>query len=86
MKDRGSLTLAEFVFFVLVLAGIMTLGFFVIRAAQERTTYVVVNIHNSNGSITPVTLQRVRGRWVGPRGEFYLVLPTPEQLWPVYGF
>jgi hypothetical protein len=52
---------------------------------QEATTYVV-NVQNSNGSITPVTLHRVGGEWVGPRGERYLSLPTPEQLRPAYGF
>jgi len=35
MKDRGSLTLAEFVFFLLVLAGIVTIGFFFIRQVDK---------------------------------------------------
>jgi uncharacterized protein YcfJ len=54
-------------------------------AYQEATTYVV-NVQNSNGSITPVTLHRAGGEWIGPRGERYLSLPTAEQLRPVYGF
>jgi len=54
-------------------------------AYQEATTYVV-NVQNSNGSITPVTLHRAGGEWIGPRGERYLALPTAEQLRPVYGF
>ncbi len=46
---------------------------------------VVINIPNENGSYTPVTLRRVGGVYVGPRGEQYLNLPTVEQLKPVYG-
>jgi len=51
---------------------------------QEATTYVV-NVQNSNGSYTPVTLHRVGGEWIGPRGERYMALPTQEQLRPLYG-
>ena len=47
---------------------------------------VIVNVYNTNGSITPVEL-RIQGTvFVGPRGEHYLALPTQEQLQPVYGF
>jgi hypothetical protein len=35
MKDRGGLTLAEFIFFLLVLAGIVTVGLFVIREVHK---------------------------------------------------
>jgi hypothetical protein len=52
---------------------------------QEINT-VTVNVANSNGSVTPVTLRRQGTGYVGPRGEFYNQLPTPEQLKPVYGF
>ena len=52
--------------------------------AQEANTSIV-NITNSNGSITPVTLRRAGNVWVGPRGEQYMSLPTPEQLKPIYG-
>ena len=55
------------------------------QAVQFANT-VVINVTNSNGSITPVTLQRAGGEYVGPRGERYIQLPTPEQLRPVYGF
>jgi hypothetical protein len=52
--------------------------------AQQNTT--VIWITNSNGSRTPVTLrQSPSGMWIGPRGEYYIGLPTPEQLKP-YGF
>ena len=46
---------------------------------------VVVNVSNSNGSTTPVTLRREGGTYVGPRGERYLHFPTEEQLKKVYG-
>jgi phage tail tape-measure protein len=52
--------------------------------AESNTT--VVNIANSNGSVTPVILRRQGNMWVGPKGEQYMSVPTPEQLKPVYGF
>jgi uncharacterized protein YcfJ len=61
-----------------------------IEAAKQQqaatTNTVTVNVVNSNGSITPVVL-RIQGNvYVGPKGEQYMSLPTPEQLKPVYGF
>jgi len=50
--------------------------------AQE----VIVNITNSNGSITPVKLQRKGAVYIGPKGEHYDHLPTADELKPVYGF
>ncbi len=52
---------------------------------QQQANTVVVNITNSNGSVTPVTLQRSGNVWVGPRGEQYMSMPTVEQLRPIYG-
>ena len=46
---------------------------------------VVVNVSNSNGSYTPVTLRQEGGTFVGPQGERYLQMPTEEQLRRVYG-
>jgi len=46
---------------------------------------VVVEIHNDNGSITPVKLKREGGNYIGPRGERYEELPTEEQLKAIYG-
>lgn len=46
---------------------------------------VVVNVRNSNGSYTPVTLRRVGNVYVGPRGEQYFAVPTEDQLKAVYG-
>ena len=47
---------------------------------------VIVNVVNSNGSVTPVNLQRKGAGYVGPKGEYYETLPTSEQLKPAYGF
>ena len=47
---------------------------------------VTVNITNSNGSISPVTLKKQGIGYVGPKGEFYDHLPTESELKPVYGF
>ncbi|HUW55445.1 MAG TPA: hypothetical protein VMZ92_02345 [Planctomycetota bacterium] len=57
-----------------------------VEASPETGDTKVVNVRNTNGSITPVTLRRGHGVWIGPRGEQYLTLPTPEQLHPIYGF
>ncbi len=46
---------------------------------------VVVQIHNDNGSITPVKLKRKDCAYIGPKGERYEELPTEEQLKPIYG-
>jgi hypothetical protein len=46
----------------------------------------VVNVHNSNGSITPVEIEKREDAYFGPKGELYEQLPTEEQLKPVYGF
>ena len=56
-----------------------------LQAVQAANT-VVINVTNTNGSITPVTLQRQGGEYIGPKGEHYTQMPTPEQLRPVYGF
>ena len=56
-----------------------------INQLQVQQNQKIVNISNSNGSVTPVVLHRVGAQWQGPRGEFYTTMPTPEQLAPVYG-
>jgi outer membrane lipoprotein SlyB len=54
---------------------------------QQQMNTVTVNITNSNGSITPVTLRRQGVVYIGPRGETYPTLPTEEQLKQAgYGF
>ncbi len=53
---------------------------------QEQINSVLVNIHNSNGSISTVRVVRSGTGYIGPRGEFYDHLPTEAELRPVYGF
>jgi len=54
--------------------------------ANPNAQTVTVNITNSNGSTTPVTLRIQAGGYVGPKGEYYNHLPTSEELKPIYGF
>lgn len=58
----------------------------VVQVDPPKPETVTINIQNSNGSFTPVTLHPVGSQWVGPRGEYYDSLPTVGQLRPVYGF
>lgn len=53
---------------------------------QQQMNSILVNIHNSNGSVSTVRLNRSGTGYVGPRGEFYDHLPTEAELSPVYGF
>ena len=46
---------------------------------------VTVWISNRNGSKTPVTLRQEGPNYVGPSGEYYLGMPTEEQLIMMYG-
>lgn len=55
-------------------------------AVNEVASTVVINVQNSNGSYTPVTLRRAGNQYVGPRGEYYSALPTEQQLKVAYGF
>ena len=57
-----------------------------LRGVQEQASTVVVNVHNSNGSMTPVVLRRVGNQYLGPRGEYYSNMPTEEMLKAPYGF
>jgi len=56
------------------------------RQMQQHMDSALVNIHNSNGSISTVRLQRSGIGFVGPRGEYYDHLPTEAELRPIYGF
>jgi len=55
------------------------------RENPECPKQVIVDIHNDNGSITPVKLKEEGGDYIGPKGERYEELPTEEQLKPIYG-
>ena len=52
---------------------------------EEAAKRVVVEVHNDNGSITPVRLRKEGEQYIGPKGERYEQLPTEEQLKPIYG-
>ncbi len=54
-----------------------------VRAEQNTQT---VWVTNSNGSKISVRLTKQGPGYIGPRGEYYENLPTPEELRPVYGF
>ena len=46
---------------------------------------VAINIPNSNGSYTTVTLVKHNNGYIGPQGEYYPKYPTVEQLNVLYG-
>ncbi|MGD8500400.1 MAG: hypothetical protein PVJ86_07115 [Phycisphaerales bacterium] len=52
---------------------------------DECVEEVVVEIRNSNGSITSVELKKEGSIYIGPKGERYEQVPTEEQLKPLYG-
>ena len=53
---------------------------------QMQANSALVNIHNSNGSVSTIRLTRSGTGYIGPRNEFYDHLPTEAELRPVYGF
>ncbi len=57
-----------------------------INSLERQANSTVVNVTNSNGSVTPVTLTRYGNQWRGPRGELYNSLPSGSQLRGAYGF
>jgi hypothetical protein len=46
---------------------------------------ITVNVPNSNGSYSPVTLIKQNDGYIGPQGEYYPSHPTVEQLKVLYG-
>jgi hypothetical protein len=50
--------------------------------SQDRVT---INIPNSTGSYTAVTLKKSGNGFVGPQGEYYSENPTVDQLRTLYG-
>ena len=52
---------------------------------HKENEQVVVEIHNDNGSITPVKLRKEGEGYIGPKGERYEQLPTGDQIKPIYG-
>jgi len=53
---------------------------------RSQLNVVTVWFTNSNGSKSSVDLIKDGAGYVGPRGEYYDMLPTQDQLRPVYGF
>jgi hypothetical protein len=53
--------------------------------AQIPNETVTINVPNSNGSYTSITLVRRDNGYVGPQGEYYANHPTVEQLRVLYG-
>ena len=63
-------------------------GYMVVQAPQPETFAggtMVINVPNSNGSYTPVTLTRTTNGYIGPQGEYYPAAPTMDQLRALYG-
>ena len=46
---------------------------------------VVINIPNTSGGYTPVTLTKHKTGYIGPQGEYYEGHPTVQQLRVLYG-
>lgn len=46
---------------------------------------VTINVPNSNGSFTPITLVKQGNGYIGPQGEYYSGNPTVDQLKVLYG-
>ena len=60
----------------------------VITVAQPQSLpgeKITINVANSNGSYTPVTLVKRNNGYVGPQGEYYPGNPTIDQLKALYG-
>ncbi|NCC53109.1 MAG: glycine zipper 2TM domain-containing protein [Spartobacteria bacterium] len=57
-----------------------------IYSMQAREFITTVWVENANGSRTPVQLRQTDGgQYVGPRGEYYPVMPSQQQLRAMYG-
>jgi len=56
------------------------------KSTRQESDAAVVNMTNSNGSVSQVKLKKYGMGYVGPKGEYYEQLPTGEQLRPIYGF
>jgi hypothetical protein len=57
----------------------------VVLQPQNTGVTVTINVPNSNGSYTPVTLVKKDNGYIGPQGEYYSGNPTVEQLRALYG-
>jgi hypothetical protein len=57
----------------------------VIQPQQQIPEILTINIPNSRGGYTAVTLKRSGNGFVGPQGEYYPEHPTVDQLKALYG-
>jgi hypothetical protein len=46
---------------------------------------ITINVPNSKGGFTPVTLKKYKNGYIGPQGEYYEGNPTIAQLKVLYG-
>ncbi|MDD5136136.1 MAG: hypothetical protein PHX20_01970 [Candidatus Omnitrophica bacterium] len=76
--------------YVVVLPPVVTQPFYAAQEAAQPITAtapgtVIINIPNSKGSYTPITLRRSGNGFIGPQGEYYSEHPTVEELKTLYG-
>jgi hypothetical protein len=57
----------------------------VIQPSKIYGETATINVPDSNGSYTPVTLVKQKEGYLGPQGEYYPGHPTVEQLKVLYG-
>lgn len=57
----------------------------VIQPQPQAPDLLTVNIPNSRGGYTPVSLRRYGSGFIGPQGEYYPEHPTVAQLRVLYG-
>ncbi|MBF0523190.1 MAG: hypothetical protein HQL24_09065 [Candidatus Omnitrophica bacterium] len=57
----------------------------IVQAPVQIQDISTINIPNSKGGYTSVTLRRSGNGFVGPQGEFYPTYPSVEQLRVMYG-
>ena len=57
----------------------------IVQQSPQMPETATINIPNSRGGYTPVTLRRSGNGYVGPQGEYYAEHPTVDQLKALYG-
>lgn len=57
----------------------------VIQPTEPSGETIVINIPNTNGGYTPITLIKYKTGYIGPQGEYYEGHPTVEHLRVLYG-
>lgn len=57
----------------------------VAQPQEQGAGTAVINVPNTHGTFTPVTLTKYGNGYIGPQGEYYEGNPTVEQLRTLYG-